>query len=173
MSKKEPEMTASDVIEIAQLLEQNRIDIWIDGGWGVDALLGEQTRSHRDLDIAVQHSDVPLLRALLAAKGFKDMPRVDTKDCNFVLEDDMGHQIDVHSYTFDTAGNHVYGIEYPASSLSGSGSVNGYPVRCISPDWMVKFHSGYEVDEDDYRDVRALCQRFGLDMPSDYEKFAR
>ena len=36
MSKDDPEMTASDVIEIAQLLDQNRIDVWIDGGWGVD-----------------------------------------------------------------------------------------------------------------------------------------
>jgi len=59
MPKDDPEMTAIDVIEIAQLLDQNRIDVWIDGGWGVDALLGEQTRTHGDLDIAIQHSDVP------------------------------------------------------------------------------------------------------------------
>ena len=158
MSKYDPEMTASDVIEIAQLLDQNRIDVCIDGGWGVDALLGEQTRSHRDLDIAVQHSDAPRLRALLEARGYRDAPRDDTRDCNFVLEDDLGHQIDVHSYTFDSAGNNVYGVEYPAESLTGNGSVNGYPVRCISPEWMVKFHTGYELDENDYRDVRALCR---------------
>jgi hypothetical protein len=36
---------------------------------------------------------------------------------------------------------------------------------------MVKFHTWYEPDEDDYRDVRALCQRFGIEMPSVYEKF--
>jgi Aminoglycoside-2''-adenylyltransferase len=77
---------------------QNRIDVWIDGGWGVDALLGEQTRIHRDLDIAVQHRHVPRLRALLEARGYKDVPRDDTRDCNFVLGDDLGHQIDVHSY---------------------------------------------------------------------------
>ena len=171
MPKDEPEMTASDVIDIAQLLDQSRINVCIDGGWGVDALLGEQTRTHRDLDIAIQHSDVPRLRALLEARGFKDVPRDDTRDCNFVLGDDLGHQIDVHSYTFDSAGNHVYGVEYPAESLTGTGSVNGYPVRCISPEWMVKFHTGYELDEDDYHDVRALCQRFGIEMPSDYDKF--
>jgi hypothetical protein len=34
MPKDEPEMTASDVIEIVRLLDQNRIDVWIDGGWG-------------------------------------------------------------------------------------------------------------------------------------------
>jgi hypothetical protein len=36
---------------------------------------------------------------------------------------------------------------------------------------MVKFHTGYEPDENDYRDVRALCQRFGIEMPSEYLKF--
>jgi lincosamide nucleotidyltransferase A/C/D/E len=71
MPKDEPEMTASDVIEILRLLDQNRIDVWIDGGWSVDVLIGEQTRSPRDLDIAIPHSDLPRLRALLEARGFK------------------------------------------------------------------------------------------------------
>jgi lincosamide nucleotidyltransferase A/C/D/E len=166
-------MTASDVTEILQLLDQNRIDVWIDGGWGVDALLGEQTRTHSDLDIAVHHREVPRLRALLEARGFKDVPRDDTRDCNFVLGDDLGHQVDVHSYTFDSAGNHVFGVEYPAESLTGTGSLKGYPVKCISPEWMVKFHTGYELDENDYRDVRALCQRFDIEMPSEYGKFEK
>jgi lincosamide nucleotidyltransferase A/C/D/E len=36
---------------------------------------------------------------------------------------------------------------------------------------MVKFHSGYEVDETDYHDVKALCQRFGFEMPAEFEGF--
>src|SRR5262245_54604749 len=32
MQKNDPEMTAEDVIEIVQLLKQNRIDVCIDGG---------------------------------------------------------------------------------------------------------------------------------------------
>lgn len=172
MRKDDPEMTASDVVEIVQLLDQHHIDVCIDGGWGVDALLGEQTRSHSDLDIAVQHKDVAQVRALLEARGYKDMPRDDTRDCNFVLGDDQGHQIDVHSYTFDEAGNHVYGVAYPADSLNGIGSVSGVPVRCISPEWMVRFHTGYEIDANDYHDVRTLCQRFGIELPAEYEKFA-
>ena len=171
MQKGEPEMTAGDVVEIVQLLNQNHIDVCIDGGWGVDALLGEQTRTHGDLDIAVQHRDVAQVRALLEARAYKDVPRDDTRDCNFVLGDNQGHQIDVHSYTFDSAGNHVYGVEYPADSLTGTGSVNGHPVSCISPEWMVKFHTGYELDANDYRDVLALCQRFDIELPSEYGRF--
>jgi lincosamide nucleotidyltransferase A/C/D/E len=166
-------MTAQDVIEIVQLLQQNHIDVCIDGGWGVDALLGEQTRKHADLDIAVQHKDVALLRTMLEARGYRDVPRDDTRDCNFVMGDDQGHLVDIHSYIFEEAGNHVFGVEYPYDSLDGTGSVSGYPVRCITPEWMVKFHTGYQLDENDYRDVKALCQRFDIPMPEEYKGFDR
>jgi len=173
MRKDEPEMSANDVIEIVQLFNQNSIDFYIDGGWGVDALLGEQTRTHADLDIAVQHKDVAQIRALLEARGYEDVPRDDTRDCNFVLGDHAGHQIDIHSYTFDSAGNPVYGVAYPFDSLTGTGSVKGQPVKCISPEWLVKFHTGYKLDENDYHDVKALCQRFGIAMPLEYDEFER
>jgi lincosamide nucleotidyltransferase A/C/D/E len=37
---------------------------------------------------------------------------------------------------------------------------------------MVKFHSGYELDENDYHDVSALCERFGMTLPAEYARFA-
>src|SRR5512136_1761367 len=113
MQTAEREFTEKDVIEFLQLLDQNHIKVHIDGGWGVDALLGEQTRSHSDLDIAIEHKDAAQVRALLEARGYQDVPRDDTRECNFVLGDERGHQIDIHSYTFDPAGNLVYGIAYP------------------------------------------------------------
>src|SRR5215510_7523123 len=130
-----PEMTSEDVIEFVKLLIAHGIDVCVDGGWGVDALLGRQTRSHSDLDIAVEHKDVPQIRALLEARGYRDILRDDTRDCNFVLGDENGHLIDIHSYTFDSAGNVVFGVEYPFDSLQGRGSINGLPVRCITPEW--------------------------------------
>ena len=166
------EMKASDVVELLQLLEQNGIEVFVDGGWGVDALLGKQTRLHGDLDIALPHKYVIKLLELLAAKGYKNIPRDDTRDCNFVLGDDKGHEIYVHSYTFDADGNNIFGVKYPLDSLIGTGMINGYPVKCISSEWMVKFHSGYPLDENDYHDVFALCRRFGIPIPSEYDKFS-
>ncbi|MCK6627387.1 MAG: nucleotidyltransferase family protein [Anaerolineae bacterium] len=171
MQKNEPEMTASDVVEIIRLFNQHQINFYLDGGWGVDALLGEQTRPHADLDIAVQHKDVARIRALLEARAYQDVPRDDTRECNFILGDDQGRQIDIHSYTFDAAGNLVFGIPYPFDSLTGTGSVKGHQVKCISPEWLVKFHTGYQLDENDYHDVKLLCQRFGLEMPAEYAEF--
>jgi lincosamide nucleotidyltransferase A/C/D/E len=167
-----PEMTADDVLGFVKLLNQNGIDVYIDGGWGVDALLGRQTRRHSDLDIAVEHKDVPKIRALLEARNYKDVPRDDTRDCNFVLGDEQGHLIDFHSYIFDSDGNVIFGVEYPFDSLKGTGSIDGFPVKCITPEWMVKFHSGYNLDENDYQDVKLLCLEFDIPLPAEYERFA-
>ena len=173
MHKNDPEMTAEDVIEFVELLRQHHIEVCIDGGWGVDALLGKQTRTHADLDIAIPHKEVDKVRGLLEQRGYQEVPRDDSWECNFVLGDDQRHEIDIHTYTFDADGNLIFGVEYPYDSLKGTGSVNGYPVQCITPEWMVKFHTGYPLDENDYRDVKALCRHFGLEMPSEYKDFER
>ncbi len=159
------------MIEILELLDQNGIEVYVDGGWGVDALLGRQTRRHTDLDIAIQHQYVTKLRNLLAEQGYREIPRDDSWECNFVLQDALGHQVDVHSYTFDEQGNHIFGVAYPVDSLTGSGWINDKLVKCISPAWMVQFHTGYPLDENDYRDVKALCHHFGLEMPDVYRPF--
>lgn len=165
------EMKPNDVVEVVQLLEQHGIEVYVDGGWGVDALLGKHTRKHSDLDIAVPHKYVPKLRAALEEKGYRDVLRDDTRDCNFVLDDAKGHQIDVHSYTFDENGVNVFGVAYKPHHLTGTGIINSYPVKCIPADVMIEFHSGYELDQDDYHDVKALCDRFGLELPEAYRKF--
>jgi lincosamide nucleotidyltransferase A/C/D/E len=164
-------MTEQDVIGVLALFAQHDVEVWVDGGWGVDALLGRQTRIHADLDIAIRHADVPTIRRILEEKGFQDVPRDDTKEWNFVLGDGEGHRVDIHSFTFDACGRCLYGCPYPVDSLTGSGLIGGYEVKCISPHWMVKFHSGYTLDADDYRDVKALCTAFGILLPSEFDRF--
>ena len=44
---------------------------------------------------------------------------------------------------------------------------------CITADWLVQFHTGYTVDENDYRDIKALCDQFGLELPKEYESFQK
>jgi lincosamide nucleotidyltransferase A/C/D/E len=164
-------MKAEDVVEFLQSMEQNGIDVVVDGGWGVDALLGHQTRPHDDLDVAVQHKDVVLLRELLLTRGYRELDSPKGTEFNFVLADAGGHKVDVHSYIFDSKGKSIEGIGYPFESLKGAGSINGHRVRCITAEWMVKFHTKYEPDEDDFGDVLALCTRFGIPLPEMYRKF--
>ncbi|MGH2481626.1 MAG: nucleotidyltransferase domain-containing protein [Ktedonobacteraceae bacterium] len=60
-------MSADIVVHLLQLFKQHGISVVIDGGWGVDALLGTQTRVHADLDIALEHKDVPMARSRLCS----------------------------------------------------------------------------------------------------------
>ena len=49
--------------------------------------------------------------------------------------------------------------------------IAGYPMRWISPEWLVKFHMGYELDHKEWHDVRLLCERFQIAVPDGYMKF--
>ena len=40
-----------DACEIIQFALQNGIKVYVDGGWGVDALLGRESRIHNDIDL--------------------------------------------------------------------------------------------------------------------------
>jgi lincosamide nucleotidyltransferase A/C/D/E len=165
------EMTAGGVVEIVRLFERYSIEFHIDGSWAVDAVLGTQRRSHACLVIAIRYEDVPRVRALLNAIGFRELPREEPWECNFVLGDDRGREIDVHAYTLDPVAIPIYGMPYPAGSLTGQGTIDGHSVRCVSPEWLVKFRTGIEPDEHDYLDVKALCARFGLAVPEEYARF--
>ena len=171
-----PNMEPGDVVDLYNVLERVGVEIWIDGGWGVDALLEKQTRSHRDLDIAIQQKDVPKLVELLDTRGYREIKLEIRRPHNFVLADNHGHEIDVHVIVLDEHGNGIYGSvengeKYPADALAGIGTIAGQTVRCISPEWTIKFHSGYELKEKDYKDVSALCEKFGIELPAEYERF--
>ena len=167
-------MEVTDVLGLYNSFLKLGIEIWIDGGWGVDALLEKQTRPHKDLDIVIQQKDVAKLRGLLEAHGYKEIKLEIARPHNFVLADSHGHEIDVHVILLDEQGNGIYGpVEngemYPAEALAGTGSIAGQTVRCISARWTINFHSGYQLKEKDYQDVSALCEKFGIALPAEYE----
>lgn len=158
--------------EAAALLEEVArwgIDVWLDGGWGVDALVGEQTRPHDDLDVFVQRCDEAAFVALLEGRGFSEAPRAFTMEDHTAWEAADGRVVDLHVFEFDDDGSLVFlGERYPASVFSGRGTVGGIEVRCIPPAEQVAFHCGYDFDGDDVRDVRLLCERFGVPVPEEY-----
>ena len=168
-----PIMSSTDVVDFYDRLENIGIEVWIDGGWGVDGLLGKQLRPHKDLDIALQWKDVPKLRETLAAKGFKQV-REDSQ-WNFVLSDERGREIDVHAFVYDDKGNVVEGIMYPAESLTGTGIIDDRSVKCISPKYVVEFISPwiYKWPEKYLPAVSALCEKFGIEFPEEYVKFKK
>ncbi len=160
-------MPAHKVVELYNLLGENGVEIWVDGGWGVDALLEEQTREHSDLDIAVDHSHEAKMKKILDSIGYKVVRVSDKTEWNYILGDGKS-QIDVHVFGFDTTGNNTYGTKYPKESLTGTGKINGLTVRCIDPVWMVQFHTRYELADTDRHDVKALCKKFDIELPKSH-----
>ena len=51
-------MTADEVCSFLALMDKHRVNVWLDGGWAVDASLGHQTRRHGDVDIVIEERDV-------------------------------------------------------------------------------------------------------------------
>src|SRR5260370_34664348 len=68
-------MTESDVIEVLDALAHAGVGACVDGGWGVDALVGRTTRNHYDLDLALDRNDLERARKALEALGYlQDRP---------------------------------------------------------------------------------------------------
>ncbi len=165
-----PEMTSSALVELLQLFESAAIPVWLDGGWGVDALLQTQTRTHKDVDIVLRVADVPRLQEILTARGFAI--REGNPPNSFVLANGAGLEVDVHAVTFDDDGNGVYRMQngrdwvFPAEGFNGRGLVGEMGVRCLSPATQVLCHAhGYVPVEKDIRDMELLTGRFGIELP--------
>jgi lincosamide nucleotidyltransferase A/C/D/E len=166
--------TLADVLAVLDLAEGSGVRLWVDGGWGVDALLGGQSRDHGDLDVAVEVRNLDVLVAGLIADGFTRVGEVDATAWNFLLAHPRGHVVDLHAIVLDADGNGILGPAeagnvYPAAALTGRGVLGGRVVECIAADWAVRFRDAYRGDAEDRSDVRALCDRFGLPIPEQYQ----
>jgi len=162
-------MTRHDAVEIYLVLSTRAINVWVDGGFCVDALVGRSTREHNDLDIAVERQDADTLCAVLANEGFSKLARDDSSEWSFVLSDGR-RTVDVHVFAYDAAGKNIYGIEYPYGSLTGTGEIDGVKVACVAPEWMFRFKTAYAPTAKDIADVTALAQRFGFAIPETHRR---
>ena len=170
-------MQVVDVIAILQALEAVGVATWLDGGWGVDALVGEQTRPHQDLDLVIAIEQAGAVREVLAALGF--VIAEDEMPTRFVLGDEQGRQIDFHPVTFDSEGGGLQRqpdgsvFRYPPEGLLGRGQVGGRPVRCLTPELQVLCHLGYQPDENDHHDMLLLHECCGIGLPLPYASLQR
>ena len=165
-------MPAAEVLAVLDALSAAGLDAWVDGGWGVDALLGEQTREHRDLDLVVALDEVDAVQQALAPLAYALTE--DERPTRAVLAAPDGRQIDLHTVVFDAEGGGVQQLpggrsyRYPPDGFAGEGMINGRRVRCLTPEVQLECHLGYEPAETDRRDVKLLAERFGLALPSAY-----
>jgi lincosamide nucleotidyltransferase A/C/D/E len=165
-------MAACDVLTIIDRLVGAGTVVWVDGGWGIDALLGARHRPHDDVDIVVRLDQIDDVRRALAPLGF--VLYIDELPTRCVLRDPVDRRIDCHPVTFDATGAATQRLPdgtdapYPAEGFTGRGTIGGHAVPCLTPGVQLLHHLGYEPDEKDLHDIRLLCARFGLVLPEPY-----
>ena len=167
MTAQRRDLSGREVVFLVSAMERAGVRFWIDGGWGVDALVGRQTRPHDDLDVVVVSEDVGVLVDTLARLHFAVAE--DVRPTRLVLRDHVGRQVDVHPVEIDPVDGTGWqrgampdgsDAAYPAKEL-GTGEIEGRAVPCISPALQLEHHTGYEPTERDVADVALLRSTFG------------
>ena len=162
-------ITEKDAIDLINLAESLGITVFLDGGWGVDALLGRQTREHQDIDLFVEEPQAARFIRALHQQGFKERTEAYSTPQHIVFADADGRTVDLHLFTYTSDGEIVFeGETYPADTFSGEGCIGEKKVSCIPPQAQVAFHTGYVFVENDVKDVLALCYRFHIPVPNEY-----
>ena len=160
----------NDVVDLLKNTERIGVDMWICGGWGVDALMGRQTRPHNDIDIFIQKNDTAVFTEMLSLNGYHETKMECTTEDNPVWCDACNRIIDIHFFEFAEAGTLRFENElYPANILNGKGTIGGITMRCLTAEAQIKYHQGYEQKEKDRHDVLLLCQTFGFSIPEEYK----
>ena len=159
-------MNEASVVDLLEMTKEIGVDVWIDGGWGVDALIGRQTREHDDIDFFVQKKDATAFVEMLTSTGYCETMMDYTSDDHTAWRDSVGRTVDLHLFEFEGAESLRFENEiYPSSILGGKGEIGGVPVQCLTVEAQLQYHQGYEPDEKDALDVALLCKTFGLPIP--------
>jgi lincosamide nucleotidyltransferase A/C/D/E len=141
-------ISAEQVLTMLDALEEAGCWVSLAGGWGVNALVGHETRPRRDLDVDAAHEAAAL--AALARLGYQ----VETdwrRPTRVELAAPGRGWVDVHSLTFDAEGNGyqtgLNGERYqcPAASFV-TGHLLGRPVRCLSAAQQLEWHGDDVLD---------------------------
>ena len=159
-------MTGEDVLEILDVLTKAGTDVWIGGGWGIDALLRTQTRTHRDVDLMHRQEQEPAVVEALAEAGFSEF--LDWRPVRFVVADSQGREIDLHPLVFAPDGSATQAspdpgrpFSYPADCFV-TGEIQNVTVPCLSAEQQVYFHQAYEPTDRDRHDMAHLREAFGI-----------
>lgn len=163
-------MTATAVVELLRVFEAEGVSPWVDGGWGVDALLGYQSRPHADLDIVIPTSAVSTAREVLSAAGFTVVR--DWLPTAIAMRHEDGREVDLHPVTPTEDGGGDQQLLPPEPPFHydapTTGVIGGTQVACVDAATQLRAHLGYEPEPEDHADVEALATRFCLPLPPGY-----
>jgi lincosamide nucleotidyltransferase A/C/D/E len=168
-------MNAEQVVGLVRDMKGHGIRLWLVGGWGVDALLGEHTRDHHDLDVLVDVIDLERFVERLHELGFEFAyvweETTDARDSAwhtsgtlptaFVYVHRDGREIDTHvlgnAEGEDPEALWNTTFVFTKAGLGADGVIAGEPVRCISAELQRLAHQGYQLPAAQAGDMRRLA----------------
>lgn len=160
------ECTQKQVLEFLALTDT--LAICLDGGWGVDALLGKQTRQHSDLDIIIGAQELVELIDILVQNAYRE----DATQQGSVFVSGSGMKLDIHVIRFDERGYGIFDLgegrtwPLPPSAFQAQGVIGDRPVTCLSAEAQVACHAqGYTPTQKDLSDMQALQRKFDVVLP--------
>jgi lincosamide nucleotidyltransferase A/C/D/E len=165
-------ITPRAVASLLTCLEAHGISFWLDGGVGVDALVGGWTREHSDLDLVIPLAQAAEARRTLGTLGMTQV--TDELPTRLVVADGGDRSVDLHTVTFDDEGGGTQELpggrsfRYPPEGFAGVGWLEGRAWPCLTAEVQVRCHVGYDPDATDYHDMRRLHERFGVPLPAPY-----
>ena len=152
-------MTVAQVLAVLDVVRRVGCRFWLEGGWGVDALVGRQTRPHRDLDLDIDGAFEADVLAALAELGYA--VETDWRPNRVELAAPGRGWVDVHPLEIDPRGNARQAAlgggwhEFPSSYFT-VGRVGGVEVPCFTAEAQRFFHTGYELRDVDRLDLDEL-----------------
>lgn len=151
-------ISASEARAVLDALDAVGADPRIAGGWGVDALVGRQTREHRDLDVLVLAPRLEAALEALRGRGFE----VTTDWLPVRVEVSAGDcHVDLHPLNLDGDGSGWQAglagtrFEYPAEVWT-VGRIDGRAVTCLTAGKQREVHAGYVARAQDRHDLSLL-----------------
>jgi len=151
-------MPAERLLELVDLLVGRGLEVWVDGGWGVDALVGQQTRLHGDLDLGVVR---PHLDEVVEALGGVGYVVTDARyvEVTVQLTHPEGHRVDLHPSTPVTGGG-TEQTDFDGNTYyippAVAGRIADREVLCMPLSTQLRTHQGYELRPQDHHDLELL-----------------
>lgn len=154
-------MTTADVVAVIEALDAAHVRAWVEGGWGIDALVGHQTREHDDVDLAIDSAGDGFERAVAALTAMGYSVTIDDLPVRLVVETSDGRSVDLHPLHFAVDGSavqsgHARDYPYPADGFT-IGRIGDRDVPCLTVALQIDFHSHYDPRPVDHHDLSHLA----------------
>ncbi|MDN5929633.1 MAG: hypothetical protein L0I24_00960 [Pseudonocardia sp.] len=152
-------MGLDEVFRVLDALHEIAVQFWVEGGWGVDALVGQQTRPHRDLDVDFDAGHEAQVVEALGRLGYE--VETDWRPNRVELARPGRGWVDLHPLLLSPDGSARQAAlgngfhEFPTSYFT-SGSLDGHQVPCVSIEAQWAFHDGYDLRPHDLHDLEVL-----------------